>query len=60
MLAMKRYYSNAAVPDRCVHTCESSLVSGEVVYGPEPLDQATCGNVLVCCARAVRDVFIDL
>lgn len=42
------------------HTCESGLVSGEVVYGPEPLDQPADGNVLVCCSRPVRDVVVDL
>jgi ferredoxin-NADP reductase/MOSC domain-containing protein YiiM len=42
------------------HTCESGLVSGEVVYGPEPLDKPADGNVLVCCAQPVRDVVIDL
>ena len=42
------------------HTCESGLVSGEVVYGPEPLDQPADGNVLVCCSQPVRDVVVDL
>jgi ferredoxin-NADP reductase len=42
------------------HTCESGLVSGEVVYGPEPLDQPADGNVLVCCSQPSRDVVIDL
>jgi ferredoxin-NADP reductase/MOSC domain-containing protein YiiM len=42
------------------HNCESGLVSGEVAYGPEPLDQPADGNLLVCCSRPVRDVVIDL
>jgi len=42
------------------HTCESGLVSGEVVYGPEPLDQPADGNVLVCCSQPIRDVVVDL
>jgi ferredoxin len=42
------------------HSCESGLVSGEVVYGPEPLEQPADGNVLVCCSQPVRDVLIDL
>jgi ferredoxin-NADP reductase len=42
------------------HSCESGLVSGEVVYGPEPLDQPADGNILVCCSRPVRDVVVDL
>ena len=42
------------------HTCESGLVSGAVVYGPEPLDKPADGNLLVCCSRPIRDVVIDL
>jgi ferredoxin-NADP reductase len=42
------------------HNCESGLVSGEVVYGPEPLEEPAAGNVLVCCSQPIRDVVIDL
>jgi ferredoxin-NADP reductase/MOSC domain-containing protein YiiM len=42
------------------HSCESGLVSGEVVYGPEPLDMPAEGNVLVCCAQPSSDLVIDL
>ena len=42
------------------HSCESGLVSGDVVYGPEPLDKPADGNVLVCCSRPIGDVVIDL
>ena len=42
------------------HSCESGLVSGAVVYGPEPLDEPADGNVLVCCSQPTRDVVIDL
>jgi len=42
------------------HSCESGLVSGEAVYGPELLDQPANGNVLVCCSKPIRDVVIDL
>ena len=42
------------------HNCESGLVSGAVVYGPEPLDQPAEGNLLVCCSQPIRDVVIDL
>jgi hypothetical protein len=42
------------------HSCESGLVSGAVVYRPEPLDMPAEGNVLVCCSQPVRDVVIDL
>jgi len=42
------------------HSCESGLVSGAVVYGPEPLDKPADGNVLVCCSQPICDVAIDL
>jgi ferredoxin-NADP reductase/MOSC domain-containing protein YiiM len=42
------------------HNCESGLVSGEVVYGPEPLEKPADGNVLICCSQPIGDVVIDL
>jgi ferredoxin-NADP reductase len=42
------------------HNCESGLVSGAVIYGPEPLDKPAEGNLLVCCSQPTRDVVIDL
>jgi ferredoxin-NADP reductase len=42
------------------HNCESGLVSGEVAYGPAPLDKPAEGNVLVCCSQPRGDVVIDL
>ena len=42
------------------HNCESGLVSGSVVYGPEPLDKPADGNLLVCCSQPTGDVVIDL
>jgi ferredoxin len=42
------------------HNCESGLVSGSVVYQPEPLEKPADGNVLVCCSQPSGDVVIDL
>jgi len=42
------------------HNCETGLVSGEVTYGPEPLDDPADGNVLICCSQPIRDIVIDL
>lgn len=42
------------------HNCESGLVSGNVAYGPEPLDKPADGNLLICCSQPVGDVVIDL
>jgi hypothetical protein len=42
------------------HNCESGLISGTVVYGPDPLDKPADGNLLVCCSQPLRDIVIDL
>ncbi len=42
------------------HNCESGLVSGAVVYGPEPLEKPAEGNLLVCCSQPIRGVVVDL
>jgi len=42
------------------HRCESALLEGKVEYSPEPLDPAGEGNVLICCARPVSAVTLDL
>jgi ferredoxin-NADP reductase/MOSC domain-containing protein YiiM len=42
------------------HNCESGLISGAVVYGPEPLEKPADGNLLICCSQPVGDVAIDL
>jgi len=42
------------------HSCESGLVSGAVVYAPEPLDKPADGNLLVCCSQPAGDVVVDL
>jgi ferredoxin len=42
------------------HNCESGLVSGAVVYEPQPLDKPADGNLLVCCSQPTSDVVIGL
>jgi MOSC domain-containing protein YiiM/ferredoxin-NADP reductase len=42
------------------HNCESGLVSGLVSYAPQPLAPPADGNVLICCARPLGDVVLDL
>jgi ferredoxin-NADP reductase len=42
------------------HNCESGLVSGSVTYDPEPLDLPAPGNALICCARPLDDVVVDI
>jgi len=42
------------------HTCESGLIGGSVEYQPDPLEAPAAGNVLICCARPVTDIELDL
>ncbi|MDQ1657434.1 MAG: hypothetical protein QOD41_2517 [Cryptosporangiaceae bacterium] len=42
------------------HTCESGLLSGDVVYSPEPVDEPAAGNVLICSAWPRGAVVLDL
>ncbi|CCM76008.1 MOSC and FAD-binding oxidoreductase domain-containing protein [Rhizobium mesoamericanum] len=42
------------------HTCETAMVSGQVGYGPDPIDNPADGNILLCCSRPTTDVVIDL
>ena len=42
------------------HSCETGVVSGTVVYDPEPLERPAAGNILPCCAQPSSDVVLDL
>jgi ferredoxin-NADP reductase/ferredoxin len=42
------------------HNCESGLLSGDVSYDPEPVDQPAAGNVLICSTRPRTAVVLDL
>jgi ferredoxin-NADP reductase len=42
------------------HTCESGLIGGRIRYAPEPLDQPSEGNVLICCSTRLSDIELDL
>jgi ferredoxin-NADP reductase len=42
------------------HNCETGLVSGKVIYEPDPLEQPADGNLLVCCSRPAGGVVVDL
>ncbi|TVZ05838.1 MOSC domain-containing protein [Trebonia kvetii] len=42
------------------HNCESGLLSGEVGYSPDPVDDPADGDVLICCAQPTGDVALDL
>ncbi len=42
------------------HTCMTGLISGPVIYNPEPLERPAPGNVLVCCSQPEASVTLDL
>ena len=42
------------------HSCESSLIEGELAYAPEPLDAPAEGNALICCSSPKTAVGLDL
>jgi ferredoxin len=42
------------------HTCETTLISGSVAYGPEPVEPAADGSALICCSQPCDDVVLDL
>jgi ferredoxin-NADP reductase/MOSC domain-containing protein YiiM len=42
------------------HTCESGMIDGTVQYAPDPLDQPSHGNVLICCSTPLSEIQLDL
>jgi len=42
------------------HTCETTIIGGDVGYDPEPVEAPASGSVLICCARPRDDVVLDL
>ncbi len=42
------------------HVCVTAVLTGEVSYHPQPLQQQPRGSVLVCCSVPSSDVVLDL
>jgi ferredoxin-NADP reductase/MOSC domain-containing protein YiiM len=42
------------------HTCECGMIDGKVRYAPDPLDQPSPGNVLICCSTPLSEIQLDL
>ena len=42
------------------HTCETTLIAGELDYDPEPVEPAAGGSTLICCSQPRDDVALDL
>lgn len=41
-------------------TCKSHIVSGDVIYFEDPLDELEDGEVLLCCSRPKTAIVLDL
>ncbi|MEU7821750.1 MOSC and FAD-binding oxidoreductase domain-containing protein [Catellatospora sp. NPDC049133] len=42
------------------HTCVSGLLSGQVAYSPEPVEEPGDGNLLICCSEPTSELALDL
>jgi ferredoxin-NADP reductase/MOSC domain-containing protein YiiM len=42
------------------HTCMTGLISGTIVYQPEPLERPVQGNVLLCCSQPDANIILDV
>jgi ferredoxin-NADP reductase/MOSC domain-containing protein YiiM len=42
------------------HTCETTLVAGNVDYSPDPIEAPADGTVLICCSQPGDDIVLDL
>jgi ferredoxin len=42
------------------HTCESTLIAGDVEYNPDPVEPPAEGSLLICCSQPRDDIVLDL
>jgi ferredoxin-NADP reductase/MOSC domain-containing protein YiiM len=42
------------------HTCETTLIAGDVGYSPDPVEPPAAGSVFICCSQPRDDVVLDL
>ena len=42
------------------HTCETTLIAGNVEYNPDPVEPAAEGSALICCSQPRNDLVLDL
>jgi ferredoxin-NADP reductase/MOSC domain-containing protein YiiM len=42
------------------HTCETTLIAGNVDYSPDPVEPPTDGSVYICCSQPHSDIVLDL
>jgi ferredoxin-NADP reductase/MOSC domain-containing protein YiiM/ferredoxin len=42
------------------HTCETTLIAGDLKYNPAPVEPPADGSALICCSQPRDDVVLDL
>jgi ferredoxin-NADP reductase/MOSC domain-containing protein YiiM/ferredoxin len=42
------------------HTCETTLIAGDLGYTPDPVEPPAEGSAFICCAQPRGDVVLDL
>jgi ferredoxin len=42
------------------HNCETGLISGSIIYRPDPVEPPADGNLLICCSQPQSDIALDL
>jgi ferredoxin-NADP reductase/ferredoxin len=42
------------------HTCETTVIAGDVGYSPDPVEPPAPGSALICCSQPRDDVVLDL
>jgi len=42
------------------HTCETTLIAGELDYNPDPVEPPTDGSALICCSHPHDNIVLDL
>ncbi len=42
------------------HTCETTLIAGDLNYNPEPVEPPADGSALICCSQPRDNVVLDL
>ena len=42
------------------HTCETTLIGGDVGYSPDPVEPPAEGSALICCSQPRDDIVLDL
>ena len=42
------------------HTCETTLIGGDLEYDPDPIEPPADGSAFICCSRPRDDVVLDL